>query len=65
MLQTYLPGSCKKVQFHQELLVFFWKICDINKVSFGGGCGGGGGGGGGCGGGVGGAGGSLSLGNGA
>ncbi|ESN93547.1 hypothetical protein HELRODRAFT_88577 [Helobdella robusta] len=31
LLQTYLPGSCKRIQFHQELLVFLWKICDINK----------------------------------
>ncbi|XP_026696588.2 protein HID1-like [Ciona intestinalis] len=29
--QTYLPGSTKKVGFHQELLVFFWKLCDTNK----------------------------------
>ncbi|XP_046552525.1 LOW QUALITY PROTEIN: protein HID1-like [Haliotis rubra] len=29
--QTYLPGSSKKIQFHQELLVLFWKMCDINK----------------------------------
>ena len=29
--QTYLPGSVKKITFHQELLVFFWKLCDINK----------------------------------
>jgi len=32
LMQTYLPGSCKKIQFHQELLVLFWKMCDINKV---------------------------------
>lgn len=31
--QTYLPHSTKKVQFHQELLIFFWKICEFNKVS--------------------------------
>ncbi|XP_013385950.1 protein HID1 isoform X3 [Lingula anatina] len=31
LMQTYLPGSCKRVQFHQELLVLFWKMCDINK----------------------------------
>ncbi|ESO82024.1 hypothetical protein LOTGIDRAFT_135546 [Lottia gigantea] len=31
LAQTYLPGSTKKVQFHQELLVLFWKMCDINK----------------------------------
>ncbi|XP_076066797.1 protein HID1 isoform X2 [Oratosquilla oratoria] len=29
--QTYLPHSTKKVGFHQELLVFFWKFCDFNK----------------------------------
>lgn len=32
LIQTYLPGSCKKVQFHQELFVLFWRTCDINKV---------------------------------
>ena len=32
LMQTYLPNSTKKVQFHQELLVFFWKMCDYNKV---------------------------------
>ncbi|XP_064624817.1 protein HID1-like isoform X2 [Lineus longissimus] len=31
LIQTYLPGSTKKIQFHQELLVLFWKMCDINK----------------------------------
>ncbi|ELU13895.1 hypothetical protein CAPTEDRAFT_157409 [Capitella teleta] len=31
LMQTYLPGSCKKIHFHQELLVLFWKMCDINK----------------------------------
>lgn len=34
LVQTYLPNSTKKVQFHQELLVFFWKMCDYNKVQF-------------------------------
>ncbi|KAK7070617.1 cell wall biogenesis protein, partial [Halocaridina rubra] len=29
--QTYLPHSTKKISFHQELLVFFWKFCDYNK----------------------------------
>ena len=29
--QTYLPASTKKISFHQELLVLFWKLCDINK----------------------------------
>ncbi|KAF8569827.1 hypothetical protein P879_07036 [Paragonimus westermani] len=29
--QTYLPGSTKKVQMHQELLVLFWRTCEINK----------------------------------
>lgn len=32
LIQTYLPNSSKKVQNHQELLVFFWKVCDFNKV---------------------------------
>ncbi|XP_069125176.1 protein HID1-like [Argopecten irradians] len=31
LMQTYLPGSAKKIQIHQELLVLFWKMCDINK----------------------------------
>ncbi|XP_077979763.1 protein HID1-like isoform X1 [Glandiceps talaboti] len=31
LVQTYLPGSVKKVHFHQELLVLFWKMCDANK----------------------------------
>lgn len=31
LVQTYLPNSCKKVSFHQELLVLFWKMCDQNK----------------------------------
>ncbi|KAL1494941.1 hypothetical protein ABEB36_010442 [Hypothenemus hampei] len=31
LVQTYLPNSTKKVHFHQELLVFFWKTCDYNK----------------------------------
>ncbi|KAJ8377676.1 hypothetical protein AAFF_G00255210 [Aldrovandia affinis] len=29
--QTYLPNSTKKIHFHQELLVLFWKLCDVNK----------------------------------
>ncbi|XP_031429381.1 protein HID1 isoform X2 [Clupea harengus] len=28
---TYLPNSTKKIQFHQEMLVLFWKLCDFNK----------------------------------
>lgn len=32
LVQTYLPHSAKKIQFHQELLLLFWKLCDINKV---------------------------------
>lgn len=32
LVQTYLPNSTKKIQFHQELLVLFWKFCDFNKV---------------------------------
>lgn len=31
LIQTYLPNSTKKIQFHQELLIFFWKMCDYNK----------------------------------
>lgn len=31
LAQTYLPNSTKKVYFHQELLIFFWKMCDYNK----------------------------------
>ncbi|KAM9716603.1 LOW QUALITY PROTEIN: protein HID1b [Menidia menidia] len=31
LLQTYLPRSTKKIQFHQELLILFWKLCDFNK----------------------------------
>ncbi|CAF0756988.1 unnamed protein product [Didymodactylos carnosus] len=31
LIQTYLPGSCKKIGFHQELLILFWKFCDRNK----------------------------------
>jgi len=31
LVQTYLPGSCKRVHFYQELLVLFWKMCDANK----------------------------------
>lgn len=31
LVQSYLPNSTKRLHFHQELLVFFWKICDYNK----------------------------------
>uniref|UniRef100_A0AAY3ZZC1 Uncharacterized protein n=1 Tax=Denticeps clupeoides TaxID=299321 RepID=A0AAY3ZZC1_9TELE len=31
LVQTYLPNSSKRIQFHQELLVLFWKLCDFNK----------------------------------
>ncbi|XP_036937356.1 protein HID1b isoform X2 [Acanthopagrus latus] len=31
LVQTYLPHSTKKIQFHQELLILFWKFCDFNK----------------------------------
>jgi len=34
LTQTYLPNSTKKIQFHQELLVLFWKMCDYNKVAW-------------------------------
>ena len=32
LIQTYLPASCKKIKFYQELLLLLWKLCDINKV---------------------------------
>lgn len=35
LIQTYLPHSTKKIHFHQELLILFWKICDFNKVETG------------------------------
>jgi hypothetical protein len=35
LIQTYLPNSAKKIRFHQELLVLFWKLCDFNKVRTG------------------------------
>eukprot|EP00095_Tigriopus_kingsejongensis_P004328 maker-scaffold551_size138509-snap-gene-0.20 protein:Tk04328 transcript:maker-scaffold551_size138509-snap-gene-0.20-mRNA-1 annotation:"hypothetical protein L798_12013" len=31
LVQTYLPNSQRKVHFHQELLIFFWKFCEHNK----------------------------------
>jgi hypothetical protein len=31
LAQSYLPNSTKRLHCHQELLVFFWKICDYNK----------------------------------
>ena len=31
LTQTYLPGSQKKVHFHQELLIIFWKLCEHNR----------------------------------
>ncbi|XP_029382860.1 protein HID1b isoform X2 [Echeneis naucrates] len=31
LVQTYLPRSTKKIHFHQELLILFWKFCDFNK----------------------------------
>lgn len=34
MTQTFLPGSCKRINFFQELLILFWKFCDLNKVIF-------------------------------
>ncbi|KAI3379111.1 hypothetical protein SNEBB_011458 [Seison nebaliae] len=29
--QTYLPMSQHRISFHRELLILFWKMCDINK----------------------------------
>lgn len=31
LVQSYLPNSTKRLHCHQELLVFFWKMCDYNK----------------------------------
>lgn len=31
LVQTYLPHSQRKVHFHQELLILFWKVCEHNK----------------------------------
>ncbi|XP_061613141.1 protein HID1-like isoform X3 [Phyllopteryx taeniolatus] len=31
LVQTYLPNSAKKISFHQEILILFWKLCDFNK----------------------------------
>ncbi|XP_037522528.1 protein HID1 [Rhipicephalus sanguineus] len=31
LMRTYLPHSAKRIACHQELLVFFWKMCDYNK----------------------------------
>lgn len=31
LVQSYLPNSTKRLHCHQELLVFFWKLCDYNK----------------------------------
>ncbi|XP_078474678.1 protein HID1-like [Lampetra planeri] len=31
LLQTYLPNSCKRISYHQELLILFWKLADFNK----------------------------------
>lgn len=31
LAQSYLPNSNKRIAFHQELLVLFWKLCDYNK----------------------------------
>ena len=31
LAHTYLPYSQRKIQFHQELLIFFWKFCEHNK----------------------------------
>ena len=31
LAHTYLPHSQRKVDFHQELLILFWKCCEHNK----------------------------------
>jgi hypothetical protein len=32
LIQTYFPGSTKKISFNQELFILFGKFCDLNKV---------------------------------
>lgn len=31
LISTYLPSNNRRIQFHQELLILFWKFCDLNK----------------------------------
>lgn len=31
LVSTYLPSNNRRIQFHQELLILFWKCCDLNK----------------------------------
>uniref|UniRef100_A0A672HUL7 HID1 domain containing b n=1 Tax=Salarias fasciatus TaxID=181472 RepID=A0A672HUL7_SALFA len=33
LVQTYLPRSARRIRFHQELLVLFWKLCDFTRFS--------------------------------
>jgi hypothetical protein len=30
---TYLPGSTKQIQCHQEMMMLCWKFLETNKVS--------------------------------
>ncbi|KAG8008858.1 Protein HID1, partial [Nibea albiflora] len=32
LVQTYLPRSAKKIQFHQELLILFWKFSRVGLM---------------------------------
>lgn len=32
LISTYLPSNNRRIQFHQELLILFWKFCDQNKT---------------------------------
>ena len=31
LVSTYLPNNNRRIQLHQELLILFWKFCDLNK----------------------------------
>lgn len=31
LASTYLPSGAKRLQAHQELLILFWRFCDLNK----------------------------------
>ena len=31
LASTYLPSAARRLQFHQELLILFWRFCDLNK----------------------------------
>lgn len=31
LASTYLPSAARRLQAHQELLILFWRFCDLNK----------------------------------